>query len=205
MAQNQVLGQLRTTHIQIAVFQADILVHVTMLIQHKRQRFGTVEQLALSNLNLHLTGLHVGINGTFGTGNHRAFNGKHELAAYPFCHLMGRRVDLRVKHHLCDPLPIPQVDEDQTAVITAAQGPPHQHHFTANILGRQLSTVVRTFPVSQCIHRFYPPVNLLFDQSSDTAPADVKLVPRAVNRPILDKSKPFQLIPADKLPEPAVI
>ena len=57
--QDQVILQLGATKIKIAVFQTDVLIDVTMFIEHERQRFGTVEQLALLHLDFNLAGLHV--------------------------------------------------------------------------------------------------------------------------------------------------
>ena len=40
--------------------------------------------------------------------------------------------DLRVEHHLGDAFPVAQIDENDAAVVPAAQDPAHQHHLFAH-------------------------------------------------------------------------
>jgi hypothetical protein len=51
-------------------------------------------------------------------------------------------VDLRVEDDLGDPLAVAQVDEDQPAMVAAAQGPAHQDDFASDVGGPQVAAVV---------------------------------------------------------------
>ncbi len=54
-------------------------------------------------------------------------------------------IELRVKDHLGDPFSITQVYKNNTAMVSTAQYPAHEHHFFAHVFGGQLRTVVGSF------------------------------------------------------------
>jgi hypothetical protein len=58
------------------------------------------------------------------------------------------RVDCRVKYDLGDPLPVPEIDEDHTAVIPAPMDPAHQHDFLVYIAGIEFPAMMRSAHVA---------------------------------------------------------
>jgi hypothetical protein len=73
-------------------------------------------------------------------------------------------MNLGVKHHLGEPLPVPQVDENDAAVIPSALHPAHQDDFTPDVRSPQRFAVMGPAHVSQYIsHRLF---------SFHTLPAD---------------------------------
>ncbi len=66
---------------------------------------------------------------------------------------MGRRVVLRVEHHLGDALSVAQIDEDEPPVIPAPEDPAHENDRLVHVRGREGVAVVGLVPFPEGIQR----------------------------------------------------
>jgi len=64
---------------------------------------------------------------------------------------MNRLIHQRVENHLGDSLAIPQVDANNAPVVPPTLNPPHQHDFLADLIGRQVTTMMGATHISEFI------------------------------------------------------
>jgi hypothetical protein len=130
----------RAAQIHVAIAQTGLLVDV-VLVELEGRSLGSVQHRQRVAENLHPAGHHLRIDGPLGTLPDTAFHPQHELAA----HVLGGGEGLfgvGVEDHLHDAFPIPQIDEDHAAVVTAPVHPAAQHDLLAEQVLGDLTAIV---------------------------------------------------------------
>jgi len=123
----QVALHLGTAQVHVAVAQAHLLADRGMVIELKRRCVGAVEQFQLLTQHLDRPRAHGGIDGRLAARAHPSADAHRVLAAHPvgaFKVFSG----VRVENHLHDPFPVPEVQEDDAAMVAAAVDPATQCH-----------------------------------------------------------------------------
>src|SRR5690606_30909010 len=116
-AEAQAIRHLRSTQIDVAVTQADILTDLRVLIQQERGGLGGIENDQLLAQDLDATGAHVGIGGALGTQAHQPGDLQDELAADGLG--QGKALlRIGVEHDLGYALAVAHVEEDHPATVT---------------------------------------------------------------------------------------
>jgi hypothetical protein len=64
---------------------------------------------------------------------------------------MNLGADLGVENHLRESFSVPQVNEDHPAVIPPSLYPPHQHHFSADIIGTEFTAGMGSSHISKLV------------------------------------------------------
>ena len=140
MAQFEALPHAAGAQIQEAVFEAQGLVGRIFTVDHEGEGGAGVEyDHGVIRQQFHAAGGHFGVHHGFGALTHGAGNGD---AVFHF-EIGGQGLDfLRgffVHHHLCDSVTVAQVDEVQSAVVSAAVNPAVEGNGSADKVGIQLA------------------------------------------------------------------
>jgi len=147
--QDEIFEHVLPPKIEIAIPQSDVFADIQFLFQLKRWSFGRVEDFELVHDHFNFPRCQLGIGHTVRAGPHSAPNGNDEFAAQGMSTLVGLRLILGIKHHLGEPLAIPQIDKDQAAVVAAAQHPAHEGDGCPEVAVPQAVIRVALAPVSQ--------------------------------------------------------
>ena len=146
VAQAQGVHHLRPAQVQIAVFQADHLVHVHVVLDEEGRGLGLVEADHFIAQHFDLARGLVGVEGFLVAHAHLAVDVQHVLAAGGFGGGKGLLVaGFGIEDHLDDALTVPQVDEDEAAVVAVALDPAAEGDFPAGVGGAQAAAVIGTF------------------------------------------------------------
>ncbi len=143
MAQGDVAGHARAAQIQIAIFEPQGFVHLVGLVADVEGRvLGRVEDDHLGGQDLDVPRGQLRIFKAIGPQMDRARD-LHDI----FIATLGRgRVGfggrLRIDGHLGNTISIPQIQKDQTAMVTSPVHPPGQGHRLALVLNPQFPAVV---------------------------------------------------------------
>ena len=149
VAQDEVARDLRPAQIQVAVLQPQGVGDLDILIQRKRRRFTGVEDAQLIHQNLDGTGFELGVVHVRRPAGDMSAHCQHPLAPELVRLGMNFRIDLRIEHHLGDAPAVAQVDEDDAAMITAAQDPAHEDTFLTEMVQTEIVAGVRA---PECAH-----------------------------------------------------
>ena len=122
MTQLQVALHRRGPQIQVAVFQAQILVHLR-IVQREWRHLGLVQHFELAGNHLNLAGGEPSVFGARKPGGNRAGHLDHILAAQPVGSLGNLWMFLRTKDHLREAFPIPKINENDAAVVAPGVDP----------------------------------------------------------------------------------
>ncbi len=139
VAQPQALAHHLAPQVEVAVAQAHLLAD--LLVELERQGLGAVQDLQLTRQKLHLPRGKVGIDGAGGPRAHAPRHPDHELVAQPLGLLEHLR-QVRVEHHLQQPLAIAHVDEDDPAMVAPPVHPAGHRDVLAEELLVNLSAVM---------------------------------------------------------------
>jgi hypothetical protein len=141
MAKHHRLAHPVAAQVEIAVTEPGLLAHVPReRLDLEGRGVGIREQLHLGHLDLDLSGRQVLVDRLGITADDRPPGAQHVLRSEVMTQLECVARLIRVQHELDQPGPIPQVDEDQAAVVAAAVHPsgdaglgvhPVRQHLTA--------------------------------------------------------------------------
>ena len=121
--EHDLLLELRTAEIKIAVFQADIFPRVDPVLHRIGRRQGLGEDPERLRSHLHGSGFKIRIHraaALFDDAGHR----DAELAPKSACPLV-----VSLKYDLHDARAVPEIDEDDAALVSAFCDPAHESHF----------------------------------------------------------------------------
>ena len=141
-AQCDVALHARRAQVNVAVFQTRIFVNM-VLVDLKRNRRGSVQDLEILDQDFDLAGHHIGVFRALGAPPYPAFRAQHEFAA----NALGRGETLRrigVDHDLDDPGAITQVDKDYATVVAPIVDPTADGDFAVEFGFGNLSAVMTT-------------------------------------------------------------
>ncbi|MNC84711.1 hypothetical protein D3C83_02720 [compost metagenome] len=142
VAQPQVLLHGRAAQVEHAVLEAHRFRQVVVVhLEHRRQR--RVQYFDRLRQHFHFPALKVGIDRAHGPLAHLARHAQHEFAAQPVRGPESLR-RIRVAHDLHQALAVPQVDEDNAAVIAAPVHPAEQGHFVPEMFAADPAAVFAT-------------------------------------------------------------
>ena len=148
--QNQVLLDLGTPEIEVAVLETDVFGDLRRSIQHKGRRLRLVEDLQVIGQHLDLAGLQIGIFHPLRSSADRPVDGQNEFAPDPSRPLSWQAALTSGLKTTCDKsFPVPQIDKDDAAVIPAPVSPAHQDHFLPGMGCIDISAVMGSFRVGQ--------------------------------------------------------
>ena len=134
--------------VEVAVAQTGRLVD-RVLVELERERFRACHDLERLDLDLDLPGREIRVDRVGSPADDLALRPKHELAANLVRDL--RRVGgaLGVDHELADPGVVPQIDEDEAAVVAAPRRPAGKRQLFADVRGGHFAAVL----VAPLVHR----------------------------------------------------
>ncbi|MNS62137.1 hypothetical protein D3C72_951870 [compost metagenome] len=127
VAQDDVLLQAARAQVQVAVLQAQVLVHA-LVADRERGGLGGVEDLRLAGEHLDGAAREVGVLLPGGASVDHAADADDELVAGRIGDGVGLRVGLRVEDDLHEARAIAQIDEDDPAVVATALDPAVEGH-----------------------------------------------------------------------------
>ena len=135
-----VLLQLLPAQIEIAVLQSCLFGIFLLAKHHQGQLLRSAQNLQVADEHLNLSGWNFGVHQFRVAGFDRAINPNAPFATQ-FFHLFEHRA-VRVTKHLCHPIMIAQIDEEQTAMVAHAMHPSRKANGLANIFDGQVGTGV---------------------------------------------------------------
>ena len=146
VSKSQVLLHRGTTKVDVPVLEAQHLVDLvfvaSVFVDLERRSLGARQDLQTAAHYLDITGGQVGVGRALFTSAHLAVDLDAELAPK----LLGERVALgrlgRVENDLNDSGHVPQVDEDQSAVVAARVHPSAEGHTLAFVVAPQIAAPV---------------------------------------------------------------
>ena len=147
-----------TPKIQITVLQAQQFARVAVVARIDRRCLGGAQDLELPNLHFDLAGLHVRIDHVAGARFQNAPDRKNILGTDRACAIeILLRQRRRIEDDLHQSRAVTKLHKDQRAEVAANIRPPHQRHFSADVLFRKLRAVARAFPSAQKLSHFLTP------------------------------------------------
>ena len=133
-----------TSEVQIAVLQTQFVARLHRFLEDEGWCQRRVQNDEFAGDELYLACGQVRIEHALGTFGHLAANGNDVLRS----ELPGLRVQLlivvRAEDHLCRAVLVSEVDEEETAQITAAVDPSHQHGLVSRVFFLKRSAGVRS-------------------------------------------------------------
>ena len=149
VAGDQVPLQVRSAQVEVAVFEARVLLDVRILKDLERRRFGLREHAQLGYLDLDFArrDLHV----LRCALPHLAARRKHELAADGERLLEDIPVGALVKGELHNAGAVTQIDEDQLPEVTLPLYPAAHDYLLAHVIHPQRSAIVRPLHPIHCL------------------------------------------------------
>ena len=144
VTQDQIGLHLRTAQVQIAVFQAQILIGVDAVLNIKRRCLGAVQYIQCMGHHFNFTGSNVGIHSLCIPFPYLAENLDHIFAANGF-RIFEAFPRIRIDDYLADTGTVPQVNKNQSAMVAAFGYPAAQSHLFAGIRFRQGSAMMIAF------------------------------------------------------------
>jgi hypothetical protein len=130
-AQQDVLMDALAAQIEEPVAQPDLLARILVAIDLERQHLGGGKQLEGLGLNLDLAGRQLAVDRLGAALHHLAVDAHHELRARALDRLEDRARGIH--HALGDPVMVPEVQEQQVAVVAFAVHPTGKSDFLAGI------------------------------------------------------------------------
>jgi hypothetical protein len=131
----------RAAQVEVAVGEADRLVHLDVVADREGGRLGAGQDRHLLAVHLDRAGRQVRVDRALGAGAHRAGDFQHVFAA----HLGGDGVRAGrrrgVEDDLREAVAVAQIDENQATVIAAARDPAFQGYSPPGIVGAQLAAM----------------------------------------------------------------
>ena len=131
---------LRAAQVEIAVLQASLLADGDALVDLERQRRRLTQHLESAHDHLDVTRGQLGVGVALGAQPHLAGDLDTELVAQLVRPTLGQH--LVAGHHLGHPRRIPQVEEGDSAVISALRHPAGERDGLSGVLGAQRAGLV---------------------------------------------------------------
>ena len=141
--QQEVPQHRRPAEIQVPVLEPQGLGRLLGLVEREGQGLRLVQDAQTPGRHLDLARGEVGVHGARRPPLDRPLHRQDELHPDPSRDLVGRGVDGGVEHELRHPVAVPEVHEDEAAVIAAPGRPPHQGDRPAGVAGAQCAARMR--------------------------------------------------------------
>ena len=130
--------------VEVAVLEPERLVDLGVgIVDVERRRLRLVEDLDAGRLDLDLAGRELRVLGARQALRDGPDDGHHELGPHEAARLVGGRCIGPVDDHLGDPVPVPEVEEDQAALVAPAVHPAGQSDLAPGVGRAQLAARVR--------------------------------------------------------------
>ena len=129
------------------VFQTSRLCNVQIIVYSERQWFRFVEDDEFSRKNLNCSCFKIRVHSTFGAGGNSAFNSDNILISNRMCLSVEFSTYLRIQHNLRFSFTIPEVYEDEAAMVPSFMNPSHKDHFGVYILLRKDTATMSSLEV----------------------------------------------------------
>ena len=146
-AQPQIANHLRASQVEVAVLQAQFLVHLVGhlgVVHLEGQDCRGVQDGHRLDLNLHLAAQNLSVAGALGPDPNLALDLNHRLGVKLGSHVEeGRRQVRRIEHGLGPPFPVTEVDKEDTAEVASGVDPTGQDDRAASIRGAEFIAMVR--------------------------------------------------------------
>jgi len=128
-AQEKIFLDFGAAQIEITVFQADVLGDLVVAVDHEGRGPGFVEDFQLQDHDLDGACFQLRIFHALGPSAYPSQDGQDVFATNPVGLLVALGAEFRVEDNLNQTGPVPQIDENDTAVVPAAMGPSHEDDF----------------------------------------------------------------------------
>ncbi len=148
MAQDQVLLHAGAAQVEVAPGQAQVFAGVAAVLDGEGRGLGGVQELPLADHDFDLPGLEVGIGHAFWTRTHLALDGNDVFKAENAGALVGLGREVGREDDLGQSLAVPEIDENQAAVVAAELHPAHEADFAALVGHGQLGAGMGALPVA---------------------------------------------------------
>ena len=112
---------------------------------------GNIEDFKLGNQNLNLTCFKFGVDHPFWSMIDLSLYSNYILISDRMGFFMNHFIDIRIEYHLCNPFSISQIYKYNSAVVSSALYPAHEHHFLADVLSIQFAAGMSSSHISKCI------------------------------------------------------
>jgi hypothetical protein len=126
VAEQEVAHHERAAEVEVPVPEPERLHRLLALVERERERLRFVEDLDRLDQHLDLAGREARVDGPLRAPLDQPADGEDELGPDAADRRVGGGVRGRVEDELGDPLAVPEVDEDQAAVIAPAVRPAHE-------------------------------------------------------------------------------
>ena len=142
-AQTKIASHTRTAQVNVAISQAQVFVHVNVILNLERWCLSGVQHLNLRRQNLNLTGCQRFVRLTFGAMLNGTRDANRPLRTDTLGRLECLRCHVGIKQHLCQTLTVTKIHKDKTTKVTTAPNPAGKRNNLADILGTQFSAGMR--------------------------------------------------------------
>ena len=136
MAEAQVAAHLLAAQVEVAVGETEVFVG-NLIVELKWQHLSGVEDIECGGDDFNRTSGQLRVLGSSQTGSDFAGYANDILTAQFVGFFRSLGVFLRTKNHLCDPLAIAEVNEDEPAVVAAGGDPAAECDFVTGVFGAE--------------------------------------------------------------------
>ena len=151
MAQAQVALHAPATQIEIAEAQARLLARLGLIFNGEGRRLGLIQDQQVARHHFHFARRELRIRGFRRARYNFSLHAHHILGANLLRPVVHFRADGGIAHNLRPARMVAQIEEDQVAQIPPDVHPAGQEHLLPSVRFAQLTTVVRSLPVTQKI------------------------------------------------------
>ena len=141
VAEAQVAAHLLATQIEVAISQAEIFVG-NLIVELERQDLGGVQDIERGGDDFNRASIQLSVFRPSETGHDFAYDTDDILTAQFMRFFGGLGMFLGTKNNLCDPFPVAEVDEDESAMVAARGHPAAESDFVAGVFGAKGVAVV---------------------------------------------------------------
>jgi hypothetical protein len=151
MADHETILETGTSHIDISILEPNVFRDLKLILNHKRGGIGSVQDFEFGNQDIDFPGHQFGVDHTLRSVYHSSPYGQNILVSDGLGFVVNSLVELGIEDHLGEAFPVPQVDENDPAMISSTLYPAHEYHFFIHISGGKLAAVVGSLHLTQRI------------------------------------------------------
>ena len=141
MAKDQVGLHFRTAQVQIPVFQAQVFIRIDTILDVERRRLGTVQNIQGVRHDFDVARRDVRVH-RFGRALPHFAKDLDDVLRTDRLGVLEAFAGIGINDNLANPRTVAQINEDQSAMVTALGNPAAQRHFLARIRFGQGTAVV---------------------------------------------------------------
>ena len=149
VAQKQVALHVGSPQVEIAVFEACFFSNIERVVRQKGRGLGDIEDADRVAVDLDGPRFDSGVDHALRPGLHDPLHRQNRFVAQALGLVVGSGIVLRIEDYLSNAVSVPQVYEDDPAVVAPARRPTHEGNICADLGLVQGTAVVAALPVAQ--------------------------------------------------------